>query len=57
MDKQDVFNFIYGTCGFGMMGLFLAAVTCSAVWIRVLFAVVAVVGLATLAIDKLTSGD
>lgn len=57
MDKQDVFNYIYGTCGFGMLCLFLAAVMCSAVWIRVLFAVVTVVGLATLAIDKLTSGD
>ena len=57
MDKQDVFNFIYETCGFGMMGLLLAAVMCSAVWIRVLFAIVTVVGLATLAIDKLTSGD
>ncbi len=57
MDKQDVFNYIYGTCGFGMLCLFLAAVMCSAVWIRVLFTVITVVGLATLAIDKLTSGD
>ena len=57
MDKQDIFNFIYGTCGFGMMCLLLAAIMHSAVWIRVLFAVVTVVALATLAIDNMTSGD
>lgn len=54
---MKVFNYLYVICGFGMMCLLLAAVMCSAVWIRVLFAVVTVVGLVTLAIDKLTNGD
>ena len=57
MDKQDVFNFIYGTCGFGYIFLFIGMVMCSATWIRVLTVIVTVVTLTTLAIDKLTSGD
>lgn len=54
---MKVFDYIYVICGFGMMCLFLAAVMCSAVWIRVLCAVVAVVGLVTRVVDKIINDE
>ena len=57
MDKRDIFDFIYGVCGFGYIFLFIAMVMCSATWLRILTVIVTVIALTTLAIDKLTSGD